>query len=291
MEKLDIKNLLKSLDIKANKFLGQNFLIDQKVVEDMIEAADLKGSETVLEVGPGLGILTEEIARKKCKVLAMEKDKNLIPYLTDKFKNNKNIEIKSGDILREKISFKNYKIIANLPFYLTSHFLRVFLEYANKPSVMVLLMQKEVAERIVAHDKNKSILSVSCELYSEPKIIRQVPSKAFYPRPEVDCAIVKFEVFRKPKYEIKDLKLFFKIVKAGFSARRKQIHNNISSGLLISSKDTKKILEKAKINPTRRAQTLSLEEWHKLYKAVGDGGIKCFKTTIRDDKLSEMKLV
>jgi len=283
MDRDQLKKELNKLSLRANKFLGQNFLVDQKVVEDMIEATDLKESDTVLEVGPGLGILTEEIAKKNCKVLAIEKDKNLIPYLKNKFKNFKKLKIIEGDILKLNIKelssryrelsswfAAEYKIIANLPFYLTSHFLRVFLEYANKPSLMVLLMQKEVAERVTAQYKNRSILSVSCELYSRPEIVRQVSSKAFYPRPEVDCAIVKFEVFKKPKYEIKDLKLFFKIVKAGFSARRKQIHNNISSGLLISSEDAKSILEKANIDSTRRAQTLSLEEWVELYKLLED---------------------
>lgn len=274
MLKSEIKTILKTANIKINKVLGQNFLIDQKVVQDMVEAADLTNTDTVLEVGPGLGILTEKISQNNHKVLAIEKDKNLVPYLKNKFKNNKNVEIINQDILKlqttdYELLTAHYKIIANLPFYLTSRFLRLFLEYKNKPTVMVLLMQKEVAERIVAQ-KDKSILSIACELYSEPKIIRQVSRKSFYPKPDIDCAIIKFKVFKKPQYDIEDIKLFFRIVKAGFSARRKQIHNNLAAGLSFSSSQIKKILKKVNIDPQRRAQTLSLEEWYKLYKTINN---------------------
>ena len=284
MNKDQLKKELNRFDLKANKVLGQNFLYSESVVNDMVEAADLSSDNTVLEVGPGLGILTEKILEKNCKVLAVEKDRNLVKYLEDKFKSYEKLKIVEDDILEFPISnfssqggsaerggqFPNYKIIANLPFYLTSRFLRVFLESKNKPSSMILLMQKEVANRIVASDKNRSVLSVSCELYSEPKIIRQVSSRSFYPKPDVDCAVIKFKVFKKPKYNIQNIKLFFKIVKAGFSARRKQIHNNLSAGLNISSDEIKNILERTNINFKRRAQTLSLEEWFKLYKILNN---------------------
>lgn len=271
MNREQLKKELNKFGLRANKVLGQNFLYSESVVCDMVEAADLGESDTVLEVGPGLGVLTKEIAKYNCRVLAIEKDKNLIPILEEKFKDNKNIKIINEDILKLQIAnyqLQNYKIIANLPFYLTSRFLRVFLETSNKPSTMVLLMQKEVAERIVATNKNRSILSVSSELYSKPQIIRQVSNRSFYPKPDVDCAVIKFDVFKELKYDIKDIKLFFRIVKAGFSARRKQIHNNLSNGLKIEPDKTKEILEKINIDPTRRAQTLSLDEWYKLYKEI-----------------------
>ncbi len=271
MNRDQLKKELNNFGLKANKVLGQNFLYSESVVHDMVEAADLMSNDTVLEVGPGLGILTEEIIKKNCQVLAIEKDKNLIPYLEKKFKSNKNLKIINEDILKFPISnfqFPNYKVIANLPFYLTSRFLRIFLEMDNKPSIMVLLMQKEVADRIVATDKNRSILSIACELYSNSKIIRQVSNRSFYPKPDVDCAVIKFEVYNKPKYKIDDINSFFRIVKAGFSARRKQIHNNISNGLLISGDNAKSILKKAKIDPARRAQTLDLREWMELYKIL-----------------------
>jgi len=276
MNKDQLKKELNNFGLRANKVLGQNFLYSESVVCDMVEVADLKENDTVLEVGPGLGILTKEIAKKNCRVLAIEKDKNLIPIFKKKFKSNKNIEIINEDILKfqttnYQLLTTNYKIIANLPFYLTSRFLRVFLEEKNKPSVMVLLMQKEVADRIVRTNKNRSILSVSSELYSNAQIIRQVSSKSFYPKPDVDCAVIKFDVFKELKYDIKDIKLFFRIVRAGFSARRKQIHNNLSNGLLISSDDAKNILKKANIDSTRRAQTVSLEEWYKLYQVISNG--------------------
>lgn len=271
MNRDQLKRELNNFGLKANKVLGQNFLYSESVVSDMVEAAELENSDTVLEVGPGLGILTEEIAKKKCKILAVEKDQNLISYLDSKFRDNKNIEIINQDILKLQTTnyqLKDYKIIANLPFYLTSRFIRVFLEKKEKPSVMVLLMQKEVAERIVATNKNRSILSVSCELYSKAEIIREVSNRSFYPKPNVDCAVIKFDVFKELKYDIKNIELFFRIVKAGFSARRKQIHNNLSNGLKIESNKTKEILKKTNIDFTRRAQTLSLAEWHELYKEI-----------------------
>jgi len=317
MTKLNIKKILKKLNIKIQKRLGQHFLIDQKVVEDIISAADLTKDDCVLEVGPGLGVLTEALAKKAKKVFTVEKDKNLVAYLQKKFKNFKNVEIIYGDILKIQILWsdhkliqkqafsqnkvnaslvfknnfcKSYKIIANLPFYLTSRFLRLYLEpietkltFAQdraaikfaltsikprfpKPNLMVLLIQKEVAEKIVAKPGDMSLLSVSCQLYSEPKIIRFVSSKSFFPAPQVSCAIIKLKIFKKPKYEIDDLKLFFRIVKAGFAGKRKQLHNTLSAGLVIPDEKIKEILRKSQIDPSRRPQTLSLEEWVRLYK-------------------------
>lgn len=262
-----VKKILKLENIKMKKRLGQHFLIDQKVVKDMISVADLKENDCVLEVGPGFGILTEAIAKKAGRVIAVEKDKRLVRYLREKFKNYKNVEIIYGDILKLQANkLQANKLIANLPFYLTSRFLRLYLEKKEKLDLMVLLIQKEVAKRIVAKPGDMSILSILCQLYSEPKIMRFVTYRSFFPPPDVDCAILNLKIFKKPRYEIDDIKLFFRIVKAGFAGKRKQLHNTLSAGLAISNEKIKKILKKSQIDPVRRPQTLNLEEWIRLYE-------------------------
>lgn len=283
-----IKKILKKEKIAIKKRLGQHFLIDQKIVNDMVCAADLKKNDCVLEVGPGLGILTEAIAKKVFKVVALEKDEKLVLYLQKKFKDCKNVKIILGDILKMKMviekefNLPSYKIVANLPFYLTSRFLRLYLEPGrekgsifgltqfkfSRPNLMVLLIQKEVAKRIIAKPGDMSLLSISCQLYGEPKVIRFVSSESFFPSPDVDCAILKIKVLEKPRYKIDDTKLFFRIVKAGFAGKRKQLHNTLSAGLAIPNEKIKKILEKSQIDPTRRPQTLSLDEWLKLYNLL-----------------------
>jgi 16S rRNA (adenine1518-N6/adenine1519-N6)-dimethyltransferase len=262
MFKSEIKKILNKLDIRIQKRLGQHFLIDQRVVRDMISAADLKKDDCVLEVGPGLGILTEAIAGKAKKVFAVEKDQRLLEFLKEKFRNYKNIEIIHGDILRLQANkLQVNKLVANLPFYLTSRFLRLCLESKTRPELAVLLIQKEVAERVVAKPGDMSLLSISCQLYSEPKIISLVLPKSFFLPPEVDCAVLKLRLFKQPKFKIKDIKSFFRIVKAGFAGKRKQLHNTLSAGLLISDDAAKEILKESLIEPSRRPQTLSLEEW------------------------------
>jgi 16S rRNA (adenine1518-N6/adenine1519-N6)-dimethyltransferase len=268
MKRIEIQNKLKELNADVNKRLGQNFLIDTKVINDMIEAAGLSKNDCVLEVGPGLGVLTEKLAEKAGKVVAIEKDKKFAEYLKKKFKSYNNVEIIHGDILKEEIKLKKYKIIANLPFYLTSRFMRQFLEMKNKPDLMVLLMQKEVAGRIASEPGKYSVLTVSSLLYGMPKVMRQISPKSFYPRPDVDCAVLKMDIYDEPKYKVDDVELFFKIVKSGFSARRKQIHNTLSAGLQIEGSVIKEILKEAGIDSKRRAQTLNMDEWVELYGGI-----------------------
>ncbi|MFH1956682.1 MAG: 16S rRNA (adenine(1518)-N(6)/adenine(1519)-N(6))-dimethyltransferase RsmA [Patescibacteria group bacterium] len=250
--------------MRAKKSLGQNFLTSKKIVEDIIRAADLKPDDMVLEVGPGKGILTQAILEKipYGKLIAVEKDKRMVEYLEQKFKNNKNLKIIEGDILKIKnYKIKNYKIIANLPYYITSHFLRVFLQSNAQPFLMVLMVQKEVAKRITAHDKKESILSISVKVYGAPKIIKKVPAKYFSPKPKVDSAILLIDNISKDffrdcatlnvaQYE----KKFFTLVKQGFSSKRKMLKNNLKM------LDTG-CLTRCKIPQNVRAEDLSLENW------------------------------
>ncbi|MFA6295895.1 MAG: 16S rRNA (adenine(1518)-N(6)/adenine(1519)-N(6))-dimethyltransferase RsmA [Patescibacteria group bacterium] len=254
-----------------NKVLGQNFLENEAIVDKMLKSAELSLQDIVLEVGPGQGAITSKLYPKVKQVIAVEKDGELVKYLENKFKNAKNLKILEGDILKSQYSIFNiqsYKIVSNLPFYLTSRFLRVFLELQNKPSLMVLIIQKEVAERICDQPPQASLLSNSVQFYGKPEIIDIVPKENFNPIPEVDAAIIKINVFKEPKIKVDNVDEFFKILKIGFSQKRKQLHNNFSSGLHISKEEAKKLLQNCGINPERRAQTLSLEEWEKLYKLL-----------------------
>lgn len=246
--------------MKAKKSLGQNFLTSKKIVEEIIKAADLKSDDVVLEVGPGKGILTEAILEKitKGKLIAVEKDYRLIEYLQKKFKNKKNLEIIHEDILKFNISKyiilnTKYKIIANIPYYITSRFLRNFLQSDFQPRKMVLMLQKEVAERIVAKNNKESILSISVKVYGQPKIIKIVPARYFSPKPKVDSAVLVIDNISKEFFYNLDEEKFFKLVKQGFSSKRKMLKNNL--------KMPGNVFEKCKIPQNARAEDLSLENW------------------------------
>ena len=266
----ELKKILGSANLKAKKRLGQNFLIDQKVITRMVSEADLSDNDVVLEIGPGLGALTTKLIQAAGRVIAVEKDQELSAYLSQNFKNKDNLELISQDIFRVNFSelrLKNldYKIVANLPFYLTSHFLRFTLEHEIKPSLLTLLVQKEVAERITARAGDHSLLSLSVQFYGEPTLIAEVDKKSFYPAPEVNAALIKIRVFEQPRVPVDDVKKFFRLLRIGFSSRRKQLHNNLAAGLRKSNKEIKRRLQAVDVDPTRRAESLTLEEWRKLF--------------------------
>lgn len=262
-----IKEILSRFGARPNKILGQNFLIDKNVLKKIITASDLKPSDTVLEVGPGIGTLTQELSKHAKQVIAVEKDKAMVSSLKETLKDFKNIEIINTDILRYKLQIKNYKVVANIPYYLTSPLIRKFLEEKNPPSEMVLMVQKEVAQRICAKPPKMSLLAVSVQFYAEPKIIFYVSKNCFLPAPKVDSAIIK--IIPKNVGSPTPRELFFKIVKAGFSHPRKQLVNNLA---VLKTKNAVKLdketisawLEKNKINPNQRAETLSVSDWQNL---------------------------
>ena len=287
MELKEIKNWLKKYNIRPSRRLGQNFLIDEKVLRKIIEAAELSKDDIVLEVGPGIGNLTAELAKRVKKVIAIEKDKKMVEILRETLKNFTNIEIIEGDILKINLkpyTSKPYKVVANIPYYLTSPLIRKFLETENQPKEMVLMVQKEVAQRICARPPKMSLLAVSVQFYAKPEIISLVSKKSFWPSPKVDSAIIKISAFNQPRKSAFNQR-FFKIVRAGFSQPRKQLINNLSKNLkvdelkLISTRrslalarviDKIKVrdwLLKNKIQPTQRAETLNLEDWINLTKS------------------------
>jgi 16S rRNA (adenine1518-N6/adenine1519-N6)-dimethyltransferase len=276
------RGLLRRSGLRARKGLGQHFLIDEEVLKLIISAAELTSTDVVMEVGPGLGVLTKELAKQAGWVVAIELDSKLAAILKETLASFGNVAIINEDVLdidpasllqEQKAKFPpqvtspfGYKVIANLPYYITSPVLRHFLEASVKPQIMVVMVQKEVAEAIVAKPGQMSVLSISVQFYGEPKIIDYVPAQCFYPAPEVDSAILRIDLYPEPAVAVTDEKSFFELVRAGFAASRKQIGNSLSQGLGLPKADVLSLLETANIVPQRRAETLTLEEWARLWQ-------------------------
>jgi 16S rRNA (adenine1518-N6/adenine1519-N6)-dimethyltransferase len=261
---------LHRLGARAKKGLGQHFLVDRIVLDKIISAADLSSSDTVIEVGPGLGILTGELSKKAGKVIAIEVDPRLAASLRKRLSNFPNLTVLNANILElkpiELASKHSYKVVANLPYYIAAPILRHFLEASPKPGLMVVMVQKEVGQSIVARPGDMSILGISVQLYGKPTIVDYVPAQSFYPEPKVDSAIVRIEVYPKPPVEVEDIAGFFEIVKAGFSAPRKQLRNSLAQGLRLAPEEVAHLLKQAKISAQRRPETLSLQEWANLHR-------------------------
>jgi len=277
MNQKEIKNLLKKYEISPSKRLGQNFLVNEGVLRKIIETANLKKEDVILEVGPGIGNLTLELAKRVKKVIAVEKDPHLVRILNEelRIKNIKNVKIIQGDILKIKIQYStfdirhSYKVVANIPYYLTSPLIRKFLENTEvRPLEMILMVQKEVAQRICAKPPEMTILAVSVQFYSKPKIISYVSKKSFWPSPKVDSAILRIAPLINADRRLINADLFFKIVKAGFSQPRKQLVNNLSKGLKMEKEKIKNWLLKNGIQPEQRAETLKIEDWLNLTKSL-----------------------
>lgn len=262
-----LKDLFRHYQIKPKDVLGQNFLIDEIVLDEIIGAADLKKTDTVLEVGPGLGILTQQLATHAGKVISVEKDDNMMEILKINLKDYPNVKVVHQDILQYHVSEQikgKYKVVANIPYYLTSHLFQYFLKQKNKPESMVFMIQKEVGERVTAEPGDMSVLAISVQAFADAMIMAQVPKECFWPIPKVNSVIIKIEP--KLKYKaITDEKEFFKIVKVAFAAKRKQLHNNLSNGLGLSHDQVMDWLKINNIEPTSRAEDLSIEDWVKLY--------------------------
>jgi 16S rRNA (adenine1518-N6/adenine1519-N6)-dimethyltransferase len=296
----ETKNICKQNNITPSRSKGQNFLIDEDVCDKIVVAADLNKDDTILEVGPGFGILTEKLARKVKKVVAVELDDKLAKTLREKLATDgiKNVEVINEDILKLRIavileqassgersdrisrSYRpspssglqddiKYKIVANLPYNITSIFLRKFLTAENKPLSITLMLQKEVAERILAKPGEMSLLAVSVQYYAEVKIINIISKEKFWPTPEVDSAIIKIDVKSKNVLSVDKESDFFRLVKIGFSSRRKMLKNNLSAGYHVSQEIAKNKIKTAGLDEKIRAQDLSLADWEKLFVQFG----------------------
>lgn len=260
---------------RPKKQLGQNFLKNPEIARKMTVAAAIIQSDTIIEVGPGTGILTEELVKTGAKIFAVEKDFDLIEKLKRNVGEPKNLKIVHQDALWFDHSTidGNYKVVANIPYNITSPLIRKFIESENKPEMMVLMVQKEVAERITAKpgDSNRGYLTLIVEFYAAAKILFEVSRNEFYPVPKVDSAVIKITTkkhhLRGDSKQVQP-EFFFKIVKAGFSSKRQQIHNSLAATLRLEKNVVLDILSKAKIEPTLRAEDLTLEQWIELYRII-----------------------
>jgi 16S rRNA (adenine1518-N6/adenine1519-N6)-dimethyltransferase len=267
--------LLRARGLGPRKSLGQHFLKDETYLRRIVAAADLSRADTVLEIGPGPGNLTRLLAEAAGRVIAVELDDNLIPLLRERFISNPHVHIVHGDILQlspsrllsgpdhPEAAPPSYKVVANLPYYITSAALRHLLEGEWPPAVLVLTVQREVAERIVARPPEMSLLAVSVQYYTEARIITRIPPGAFIPPPKVSSAVVRLDRRPQPAVNVAPER-FFHVVSAGFGQRRKQLRNSLATGLGLSHEAVETALRAAGIEPSRRAETLTLAEWGAL---------------------------
>lgn len=273
-----IVSLLKKYDLRPQKGLGQNFLVDPFHLAKIVEAAELTSSDTVLEIGPGPGSLTRLLAQTAGRVIAVELDPNMVHLLRAEFGHLPNLTIIEADILETKIETlltqlpishpPTYHVVANLPYYITSAVLRHLLESTPPPRRLVLTVQKEVAQRMVAKPGNMSLLAVSVQFYGLPTLLHTIPAGAFYPPPKVDSAVVRIDTFTRRPVDLPDVDHFFRVVKAGFSQKRKQLKNSLTAGLHKPADQVMVALTTVQIDPKRRAETLSLAEWGRLAEAL-----------------------
>lgn len=265
---LDIPALLRRHGLSPSKGLGQNFLIDEHFLKQITRAADIGADDAVLEVGAGVGNLTRRLAENANIVVAVEKDLNIISLLNEVVKAYSNIRIVAGDILQlepqQLVPKDKYIAAANIPYYITSALLRHLLGAPLKPRRMVLTIQTEVARRICASAGDLSLLALSVQVYGKPQIVLDIPATAFYPLPKVNSAVLRVDLFPQPLIPPALLDDFFHLIKAGFSQKRKMLHNALYAGLAWPRNAVDELLVNANIDPKRRAQTLSIAEWHSL---------------------------
>ena len=249
------------------KSLGQHWLKDPEILADIAEAAELTCDDVVLEIGPGLGALTSRLLARANSVTAVEFDTDLARKLPGQFPGKK-LTVVNQDILQFDLNQlpKNYKVVANVPYYITSKIVEKLMTAENKPSVAVLLVQKEVAERIAAEAGNMSILSVSVQIFAEAELDIEVPRQFFTPPPKVDSQVVVLRTRNNPLITPEDQRDFFRIVKAGFSAKRKKLRSSLSGGLGIDKSAVEELLKNAGISPDARAEDLAIEDWKRLLK-------------------------
>jgi len=280
-----VRAALHSLGLRPTRGMGQNFLIDQHVLQPIVATAELTAADRVVEVGPGLGVLTWELLQQAGQVLAVELDKRLAARLREEFADAPQLQVIQGDILKlppadilgqAGLSTESpYKVVANLPYAITSPVLRHFLEATHKPDLLVILIQWEVAQRITATAGNLSVLAHSVQIYAHPEIVARVPAGSFFPQPAVDSAILRLQVYPTPAAAVDSIDALFRVIKAGFLQPRKKLSNALPGGLAamgqrIPRETAVAALEAAGVAPERRAETVTLEEWARVYIALRD---------------------
>jgi 16S rRNA (adenine1518-N6/adenine1519-N6)-dimethyltransferase len=259
--------------VKPNKSLGQHWLRDRGVLAHIADCAEINPDDTVLEIGPGLGTLTSELLRRAKGVVAVEFDEELARKLPAQFP-GKNLEVFNEDILQFDLNSlpKGYKVVANVPYYITSKIVQMLMTADNKPSAAVLLVQKEVAERIAAEPGDMSILAISAQVFAEASLGEVVGAEFFTPPPKVDSQVVILKTRSQPLVSAESERQFFKTVKAGFSAKRKKLRSSMSGGLGISKQEAEKLLFSSGVNPDSRAEDLSVQQWIDVTKQLAMQG-------------------
>jgi 16S rRNA (adenine1518-N6/adenine1519-N6)-dimethyltransferase len=267
-----LRDVLFAHGIRPNKSFGQNFLIDRAVLQAILDAAAIQESDHILELGAGTGVLTRELAKRatRGRVVAVELERDMLQLLAETTHEYPNIEIMARNLLfldpADVFGNTPYKLVANLPYYVTAPAFRHFLESANRPRLFIVMVQLEVAQRICAKAGDLSLLAVSVQFYGQPRIVATVPASAFYPAPKVDSAILRIDVHAAPPLAADERDGFFRIVQAGFSEKRKQLHNALSHGLHRKDEEVRYWLAAANIDASRRAETLRIDEWIALWK-------------------------
>jgi 16S rRNA (adenine1518-N6/adenine1519-N6)-dimethyltransferase len=267
---LNVHALLRQYDLRPHKGLGQNFLQDESALQKIVAVADLQPADAVLEIGPGLGSLTRHLSLASHSVVAVELDQNLFPALNSVLAPYANVRLVHGDILElnpaELMNASDYVVVANIPYYITSAVIRHLLGSTSRPRRIVLTVQREVAERICAGPGDMSLLALSVQVHGKPSIAKTIPAEAFYPTPKVDSSVVKIDIYPEPVIPSAWLNAFFRLAKAGFGQKRKTLRNSL--GAIVGREQSESMLAAAGIDPTRRAETLSLEEWGKLVSSM-----------------------
>lgn len=274
-----IRALLRAHDLHPRKGLGQNFLTDPVALGRIVAAADLVPDDVVVEVGAGLGTLTRLLAEQAGRVVAVELDDRLLAVLREQVADLANVQIVHGDVLKLSdlsLAHLSYKVVGNLPYYITSAVLRRFLEAEPRPRLMVVTVQREVAQRIVARPGEMSLLAVSVQFYGHPRVVARIRAGAFFPAPKVDSAVVRIDVGAQPAVALgqgADEAVFFRVVRAGFGQKRKTLRNSLSAGLALAPDSVAGTLQQVGVDPRRRAETLSLEEWAAVTGGLCAGGL------------------
>lgn len=272
------KLLLEKHDLQPKKSLGQNFLHDPQVLEKIVSVAEVGPEDRVLEIGPGTGLLTAHLADIASEVIAVELDTRLKPILDAQFAGRPNIRVIWDDILNVDVESlfdgRDYIVVANVPYYITSAILKHLLERDHKPRRIILTVQLEVAERVAAKPNDMSVLAVSVQFFGKPHMAGKLNPAVFWPRPDVESALLRIDVFAQAPVDVPDVKTFFRVVRAGFGQKRKQLKNSLGSGLALDAARLTAISAASGVDLTRRAETLTLEEWAALARAVVAVGSK-----------------
>jgi 16S rRNA (adenine1518-N6/adenine1519-N6)-dimethyltransferase len=263
-----VESLLRRHRLRPDKRLGQNFLIDPDALARVVAAADLTGDDAVLEVGAGLGTLTQELARRARRVVAVEYDRRLEPVLRELFAGEAKVSIVMADVLRLDLQGvmggEPYLVVANIPYQITSHLIRLLLEASMPPRRIVLTVQREVAERILAGPGEMNLLALGVQAYGQPRIMARLSPASFYPPPRVDSAVLRVDLWQPPRLELDEARAIFRLARAGFAQPRKKLRNSMAAGLRLSPTQVEQELRRLGVSPDARAEALSLSDWERL---------------------------